>query len=230
MDAITLLKNDHQTIEKLFKRFEKTGEGARVQRRKLVDQMIEELSIHAAIEEQVFYPVTRGTVDDVDDDVLEALEEHHIVKWLLAELEHLQPDDERFAAKVTVLIENVRHHVEEEEEDYFPKVRAALGRNDLAEIGDALEEAKRTAPTHPHPRSPDTPPGNQVAGPGAGVVDRVTDTVAGIAQGGVSVAQELIARLAGRPAPKAAPTGSSRARTAAAGVRDTAGVGRNGSH
>ena len=68
MDAITLLKNDHQTVEKLFKRFENTGDAAMVERRKIVDQIIEELSQHAAIEEQIFYPVTRATVDDIDDD------------------------------------------------------------------------------------------------------------------------------------------------------------------
>src|SRR6478609_499347 len=168
MDAITLLKNDHQTVEKLFKRFEATGDGALVERRKIVDQIIEELSKHAAIEEQLFYPVTRATVDEIDDVVLEAVEEHHIVKWLLDELETMDPADERFKAKVTVLIENVRHHVEEEEQDYFPKVRAELGRNDLNELGDAMAEAKETAPTHPHPRSPDAPPANALVGAAAG--------------------------------------------------------------
>ena len=88
MDAITLLKKDHETVEKLFKRFEKTGDGALAERRKIVDRIIEELSVHAVIEEQLFYPVTRATVDDVDEDiVLESLEEHHVVKWLLDELE-----------------------------------------------------------------------------------------------------------------------------------------------
>ncbi len=222
MDAITLLKKDHDTVEKLFKRFEKTGDRAHVERRKIVDQIIEELSKHAAIEEQIFYPVTRATVDDVDDDVLEGLEEHHVVKWLLDELEHMDPADERFKAKVTVLIENVRHHVQEEEDDYFPKVRSELGRNDLSDLGDAMEEAKKTAPTHPHPKAPDTPPDNVVAGAAAGVVDRVTDTVSGIAQGGVSVAQDLIARFTGRAKPKTSPTGSPSARKTAAKVRSGA--------
>ena len=222
MDAITLLKQDHQTVEKLFKRFEKTGDRAFVERRTLVDQMIEELSRHAAIEEQLFYPVSRETVDDVEDDVLESLEEHHVVKWLLSELETLPAEDERFKAKVTVLIENVRHHVEEEENEYFPKVREALGRKDMTELGDAMVEAKETAPTHPHPRSPDTPPGNLVAGPTAGVVDRVTDAVTGIAQGGVSVAQDLIARFTGGDRPRTSPTGSPAARSTATKVRKQA--------
>lgn len=222
MDAITLLKKDHDTVEKLFKRFEATSDAALVERRTIVDKIIEELSQHAAIEEQIFYPVTRATVGDVDDEVLEGLEEHHIVKWLLDELEHMDASDERFKAKVTVLIENVRHHVEEEEGDYFPKVRSELGRNDLTDLGDAMEKAKETAPTHPHPRSPDTPPGNVVAGAAAGVVDRVADTVSGIAQGGVSVAQDLIARFTGRPKPRKAPTGSPAARKTATKIRTAA--------
>lgn len=222
MDAITMLKQDHQAVEKLFKRFEATTDRALVERRKIVDQIIEELSMHAAIEEQLFYPVTRATVADVDDDVLEGLEEHHIVKWLLDELEHMDPADERFKAKVTVLIENVRHHVQEEEDDYFPKVRSELGRNDLADLGDAMEDARKSAPTHPHPKAPDTPPGNIIAGNAAGVVDRVADTVSGLAQGGVSIAQDLIARFTGRAKPRTSPTGSPAAKKTAATAKRAA--------
>ncbi len=164
MDAITLLRNDHRAVEKLFKRFEKAGDRAFVEKRAVVDRIVEELSVHAAIEEQVFYPVARATVPGVEDIALESLEEHHIVKWVLDELDHLDADDERFDAKVTVLIESVRHHVEEEESEFFPKVRNELGRAALADLGEALQEAKKSAPTHPHPRSPDTPPANSVVG------------------------------------------------------------------
>ena len=155
------------SVEKLFKRFEDAGDRAFVEKRKVVDRIIEELSVHAAIEEQLFYPVTRATVPAVEDVALESLEEHHIVKWVLSELEGMDPEDERFDAKVTVLIENVRHHVEEEESEYFPEVRDELGRKALGELGDAMAAAKETAPTRPHPRSPDTPPGN-IVGRGGG--------------------------------------------------------------
>ena len=87
--------------------------------------------------------------------MLEALEEHHVVKWLLSELEALDPAAERFDAKATVLIENVRHHVKEEETELFPKVRQRIERRRLVELGAELRDAKRRAPTHPHPRSPD---------------------------------------------------------------------------
>jgi hemerythrin superfamily protein len=225
MDAITLLKNDHQTVEKLFRRFEKAGDRAHVEKREVVDRIIEELSIHAAIEEQLFYPVTRATVPEVEDVALESLEEHHIVKWVLSELESLDPADERFTAKVTVLMENVRHHVEEEEGDYFPKVRDALGRNALNDLGDAMVEAKATAPKHPHPEAPDTPPGNLVAGAAAAVTDKVGDTVSGLAQGGRAAVDDLIARLQGRPKSTKAPRGSTTTKKTAEKVRASASPG-----
>jgi hemerythrin-like domain-containing protein len=228
MDAITLLRDDHKTVEQLFKRFEKAGDRAHVEKRQIVDRIIEELSVHAAIEEQVFYPVARATVPNTEDIALESLEEHHIVKWVLAELENLDPGDERFDAKVTVLIESVRHHVKEEEGDFFPKVRKELSRRDLADLGDALAEAKKSAPTHPHPRSPDTPPANAVVGAIAGVVDRVTDNVSGIAQGGVTAVQDLIARILGSDKPKVSPTGSTTARKRARSVRRTAAAATDG--
>jgi hemerythrin superfamily protein len=228
MDAITLLRNDHKTVEQLFKRFEKAGDGASVEKRQIVDRIIEELSVHASIEEQVFYPVARATVPGAEDIALESLEEHHIVKWVLSELEKLDPADERFDAKVTVLIENVRHHVEEEENDFFPMVRAAHGRSALADLGDALASAKAGAPTHPHPRAPDAPPANAVVGAISGVVDRVADNVSGVAQGGVTAIQDLIATLLNKRKPSTSPTGSSVARNRAKSVRNTAAAATEG--
>lgn len=170
-DAIVLLKNDHRAVEKLFKRFEKLGDGAAKTKRKLVDEIIAELSTHAAIEEQHFYPTIRERAPEVADDVLEGLEEHHIVKWTLSELVDMSPAEERFDAKVTVLMESVRHHVEEEEADMFPKVRQALGRKELRALGETMDKAKAISPKRPHPKAPDTPPGNLVAGPAAAALD-----------------------------------------------------------
>jgi hemerythrin superfamily protein len=153
MDAITMLKNDHRNVQALFTRFERAGDRAYATKRTLVDKMIEELSKHAAVEEELFYPTTRATVPGIDDIVLESVEEHHIVKWVLSELEGMDPRAEAFDAKVTVLIENVRHHVKEEESDYFPKVRRSLTRKELGELGAAMAVLKDGAPTKPHPRS-----------------------------------------------------------------------------
>ena len=228
MDAITLLRDDHKSVEKLFKQFEKAGDRAFVEKRRIVDKIIEELSVHAAIEEGIFYPVVRATVPDMDDTVLESHEEHHVVKWLLDELTDLDPEHERFDAKVSVLIENVRHHVEEEEGDFFSRVRDEIRRSDLVDVGELMLEAKKTAPTRPHPRMPDSGPGVPVVGAIAGVVDRVTDNVSGVAQGTVTAVQDLIARIRGQERPKVSPTGSGAARKTAKDVRTTAGAAVEG--
>jgi hemerythrin-like domain-containing protein len=172
IDAITLLKQDHREAQDLFRRFERAGDGARRTKGQLVDRMIEALSRHAGIEELVFYPAVRREVPAEKSDVLEAIEEHHVVKLLLHEIERLDPSDERFDAKVTVMIENVRHHVREEEDELFPRVRKALTRSQLLEIGDALQAAKSRVPTRPHPYAPDEPPGNVLVGGAAAVIDR----------------------------------------------------------
>ncbi|WP_406314266.1 hemerythrin domain-containing protein [Streptosporangium sp. NBC_01639] len=149
MDAIVLLKDDHKTVEKLFKEFEKAGDGAYKKKRDIVDKIIDELVTHTYIEEEIFYPAAREGAPDTTDHILESVEEHHVVVWMLSELKEMDPRDERFDAKVTVLMENVRHHVEEEEEEWFPQVREAMGRNRLQEIGERMEKAKSQAPGDP---------------------------------------------------------------------------------
>lgn len=162
-DAVAFLRDEHRAVEKEFKRFEELGPNAVKTRDKVVDGIIERLSKHAAIEEMVFYPLVRERLSDLEPDVLEALEEHHLVKVTMAELTKTAPDDERFVAKTQVLIENVRHHVDEEESELFPKVREAFSRTELEEIGALLAEAREHAPSRPHPAAPDTPPGNLAA-------------------------------------------------------------------
>ncbi|MET8139422.1 hemerythrin domain-containing protein [Sphaerisporangium sp. NPDC005288] len=149
MDAIVLLKDDHKTVEKLFKEFEKAGEKAYKEKQRIVEQVIRELTTHAYIEEEIFYPTARQDVPDTAEHVLESVEEHHVVVWMLSELRDLDPQDERYDAKMTVLMENVRHHVEEEEQEWFPQVREAMGRNKLQELGERMEKAKADAPDNP---------------------------------------------------------------------------------
>jgi hemerythrin-like domain-containing protein len=177
MDAIRLLREDHREMERLFKAFEKAGDNAKATKRRLAEKIIEGLSVHAVIEEQLFYPAVRAEIEDTEDEVFESLEEHHVVKWLLSEIDKIEPGHERFDAKMSVLIENVRHHVREEESELFPDVRSALGRSRLGELGDAMEKLKRVAPKKPHPRSPDEPPANIVTGAVASVVDRAREAI-----------------------------------------------------
>ena len=95
------------------------------------------------------YPQVRGRLPDLEDDILESYEEHHVADVLVVELSALKPGDERFEAKTTVLIENVTHHMDEEEQDWFPKVREGLSRPQLRELGAQLEAAKQRAPRKP---------------------------------------------------------------------------------
>jgi len=172
MNAITLLKTDHGNVDALFKQHEALGhDGDPAEKRRVVDHIIEQLSVHASIEEQLLYPALRAKLDD-DFPILEALEEHHVAKATLAEIERLAPTNERFDAKVTVMIESVRHHVEEEESEIFEMLRVHLSGTELEDLGTAMEEAKKTAPTRPHPLAPDQPPLQALMALPLGIVDR----------------------------------------------------------
>src|ERR687890_1440879 len=141
-DAIVLLKNDHKEILKTFKDFEKAGESATARKGKLVDDIIEMLTVHTYIENEVMYPRVRELLPDLEDDVLESYEEHHVADVLVMELAAMSASDERFTAKATVLIESVTHHIEEEEQDWFPQVREGLGRKALQQIGREMQAAR----------------------------------------------------------------------------------------
>lgn len=147
-DAIVLLKADHKEVKKVFRDFEKAGEDEKA-KGQLVKQMIELLTVHTYLENEVMYPEVRKLLPDLEDDVLESFEEHHVADVLCMELYSMRPSDERFDAKTTVLIENVRHHIEEEEQEWFPKVREGLGRKQLAELGERMAELRKTAPRSP---------------------------------------------------------------------------------
>ena len=148
-DAIVLLKEDHKEIRRLFREFQQAGEEATARKGHLVDQIIEALTVHTYIENEVMYPRVRELLPDLEDDVLESYEEHHVADLLVVELAALKPSAERFDAKTTVLIENVTHHIEEEEQEWFPKVRQGLGRKQLQEIGARMIEMRETAPRKP---------------------------------------------------------------------------------
>lgn len=143
--ATATLRDDHKTVKHLFSEYEKLGDGAKAETKKsLFEQMKKELTVHAAIEEEIFYPAIREL--EVEDEeageiVNEAEEEHKIVKTLLEELSELEPDDEQFDAKIKVLTENVQHHAEEEEEEMFPYFDD-LPKERQEEISDELRERK----------------------------------------------------------------------------------------
>ena len=148
-DAIVLLKNDHKEIRKLFRDFRGAGPNARVEKGRIVDDIIEALTVHTYIENEGMYPEVRDLAPDLEDDILESYEEHHVADVLVVELTAMKPDDERFDAKTTVLIESVEHHIEEEEQEWFPKVREELGRKQLREMGARMLELRDKAPRSP---------------------------------------------------------------------------------
>ena len=148
-DAITLLKDDHKRAKALFRQFESAGDGAHAEKGRLVHRIIELLTMHTYIENEVMYPEVLRLLPHLTDDVLESYEEHHVADVLCMELWAMDPTSERFDAKAKVLIENVEHHIKEEEQDWFPKVRAGLGRNQLSELGERLLQAKKQAPHSP---------------------------------------------------------------------------------
>jgi hemerythrin-like domain-containing protein len=142
MKATELLKKQHREVKGFFKELEKT-EDARG-RKRLMEQIGQALQLHTRLEEEIFYPAVRGLeTRKAEEMVAEAFEEHHVVKLVLAELPRVNPEDERFEAKMTVLSELIRHHVEEEEKEMF-KLAQKLGRNELESLGEQMEERFET--------------------------------------------------------------------------------------
>jgi iron-sulfur cluster repair protein YtfE (RIC family) len=138
-DAIGTLKADHEKVKSLFEQFEALSDRSTVSKKKIADQICMELSIHAEVEEQVFYPAVRGPVKD-DDLMDEAVVEHASAKELIAQIMEMDPGDDLYDAKVKVLSEQIEHHVKEEEEEMFPKVRK--GKVDLVALGEEMEMFK----------------------------------------------------------------------------------------
>jgi hemerythrin superfamily protein len=136
-DAVALLKADHRAVEKLFGQFEKAKDDDR--KKALADKISLELRVHMKIEEEIFYPVSREYLKN-DDIVDEAVVEHAAARDLMDEIEAMQPGEELYDAKMTVLEEQIEHHVEEEEEDYFPRVRKS--DMDLKAVGTRMAARK----------------------------------------------------------------------------------------
>jgi hemerythrin superfamily protein len=148
-DAIVLLREDHKAIRGLFRKFQQTAEDASTRQGQIVESILEALTVHTYLENEVMYPRVRELLPDLGEDVLESYEEHHVADVLCSELAALSPDSDRFNAKTMVLIESVTHHMDEEEQDWFPKVRDGLGRKKLQELGAEMIELKKKAPRSP---------------------------------------------------------------------------------
>ena len=150
MDALALLTGDHNRVRGLFTKFKDAKESENTEEMATAaTKILTELDVHATIEEDVFYPTVKDISDETSETVDEGIEEHHVVKTLMGEIEGLEPGDDQWVAKMTVLIENVEHHAEEEEQELFPKVRKAMDAAALEALAERLEarKAELGAPT-----------------------------------------------------------------------------------
>lgn len=150
-DAIALLRDDHRDLRSLFEKFEGLGPKATKSQEQMRDRIVEALSVHAAIEERVFYPVVIETVPDLEESILEGMQEHALAEQLLAQVASSAVDDRWFRPRMMVLGDIVRHHMREEEREVFPALRDALDKSQLVELGDSLREERLEAPTAPPP-------------------------------------------------------------------------------
>lgn len=176
MDAIQLILDDHRNVEDLFDEFLDAEPN---DREDIVREIIKTLSIHAAMEETVFYPVVRENVEASDPLVKHSLDEHKEIKQALAKVDNIadKAHTKQCEAKVLRLQKVVDHHVEEEETKILPAVRDALPKTTLDKLGTKMRKAKKTAPTHPHPLAPDEGIAAELTGKVVAPLDRARDAL-----------------------------------------------------
>ncbi|MEE1787100.1 hemerythrin domain-containing protein [Streptomyces sp. SP17BM10] len=167
-DAIVLLREDHRKVRHLFREYrglvDGDGQGGDDARREKIERIVEELTVHTYLEDELFYPRVRREVPGLADDMDLAKEEHHVADVLCEELTRMTPADAGYDAKAAVLIDAVERHIDKEESSWFPQVRAALGRKELQELGERMRAVRETAPRRPT---------------GSGVLHRIADALEG---------------------------------------------------
>ncbi|MFG3496934.1 hemerythrin domain-containing protein [Streptomyces sp. NPDC047928] len=177
-NVIEELINDHQEVEELFTTIEETPSGDS-RRKDLADRVTMELVRHSVAEESYLYPAVREHIPGGDALADKELRDHAEAERTMKELEECAADDPRFDELVTRLMAEIREHVTDEENNLFPRLRAACPPDTLMKLGDKVRQAKKTAPTRPHPSAPDKPPANKLLAPGTGLVDRLRDAFTG---------------------------------------------------
>ena len=142
MDALKMLKDDHDKVKGMLKKLDATTERAEKTRTEMLQTLKQELTVHETIEEEILYPALKEYAK-TKDIALEGYEEHHVVDGIMAELEDTPVDDETWAAKLTVMKENLEHHIEEEEDEMFPKARQVMDEDELNDLGDRMAARKQ---------------------------------------------------------------------------------------
>jgi iron-sulfur cluster repair protein YtfE (RIC family) len=144
VNALTLLKDDHAKVKKMLNDLDETTERAEKTRTEGLAKLKAELTIHEAIEEEIFYPALKQHAE-AKDIVLEAYEEHDVVDTIMSEIEKTSTEDETWGAKFTVMKENLEHHIEEEEGEMFKKARDVFDEATLEELGERMQARKDQA-------------------------------------------------------------------------------------
>lgn len=177
-NVIAELTTDHREVDGLFAQIEGQPTGSK-RRRELADELTAELVRHSVAEEEYLYPAVREHLKNGDAIAAKEIEDHARVEKMLKDLEQRDAEDPRFDALVAKLKSEVTAHVEDEEQRLFPMLATACSPEALDKLGDKVRQAKKTAPTRPHPSAPNTPPANKLLAPGAGLVDRTRDLLSG---------------------------------------------------
>ncbi len=146
MDALRMLKDDHDRVKKMMEDLDGTTERGEKTRAHIFERLVHHLTIHEAIEEEILYPALKEFAK-TRDITLEAYEEHHVIDQIVGELEATPVSDETWAAKLTVMKENLEHHIEEEETDMFPKARQVMDEDELEELGSRMAARKEALTT-----------------------------------------------------------------------------------
>ncbi|MFD0366384.1 hemerythrin domain-containing protein [Streptomyces sp. NPDC059071] len=177
-DVIAELTADHEEVEQLFAKIQGLPSGD-PRRKNLADQVTMELVRHSVAEESYLYPAVRKHMPNGDALADKELQDHAEAERTMKELESCSADDPQFDELMMRLMNEIRSHVADEENNLFPRLREACPADMLNELGDKVRKAKKMAPTRPHPSAPDTPPANKILAPGMGLVDRMRDAMTG---------------------------------------------------
>ncbi|MEV0977548.1 hemerythrin domain-containing protein [Streptomyces sp. NPDC049915] len=177
-NVIDELVTDHREVEEMFGQIEALPPGSK-DRKLLADKVTMELVRHSVAEEAYLYPAVREHVPGGDAIADKELEDHAEAEQIMKDLEGCDATDPEFDRLIGRLMTEIRSHVADEEGNLFPKLRAACPPQALDQLGDKVRQAKKMAPTRPHPMAPDKPPANKMLAPGTGLVDRIRDALSG---------------------------------------------------
>ena len=175
-DVIDVLTTDHREVESLIGQIRATtGE----ERRDLTDVMIAELVRHSVAEEMYVYPAMKKHLSDGEQAVDHDIEEHKQLETIMKELESADADGEGFLVLIDELAAVLRDHIQDEEQEHFPRLRTEIPRDERVEIAGKVERAKKVTPTRPHPSAPNSELFHKMVGPGVGMIDRLRDKLTG---------------------------------------------------